>query len=250
MSFIADPVNFIANWLTTVLTGWGASASLIQIILFVIGAGLLSLGPLLLTILLIWVERKIGGRFQDRLGPNRLGPWGIIQPIADMLKIFTKELITPTGADKVPYNLAPILAAGSVIAVWAVIPLASTVYGVNINIGAVYILAFGALGELGFIMAGLGSNNKFALLGGFRVVANLLSYEVPMILILLVPVMFSGSLGMNDIALSQTVWNVFLAPLAAIIFFITLIAEMHAHLLTSSKPILRSWPGSMWSIPV
>ncbi|HBF41534.1 MAG TPA: NADH-quinone oxidoreductase subunit H [Anaerolineaceae bacterium] len=225
MSFIADPVNFIANWLTTVLTGWGASASLIQIILFVIGAGLLSLGPLLLTILLIWVERKIGGRFQDRLGPNRLGPWGIIQPIADMLKIFTKELITPTGADKVPYNLAPILAAGSVIAVWAVIPLASTVYGVNINIGAVYILAFGALGELGFIMAGLGSNNKFALLGGFRVVANLLSYEVPMILILLVPVMFSGSLGMNDIALSQTVWNVFLAPLAAIIFFITLIAE-------------------------
>lgn len=225
MSFIADPINFIANWLTSILQGWGASASLTQLILFIISAGLLALGPLLFTILLIWVERKIGGRFQDRLGPNRLGPWGIFQPIADMLKIFTKEYITPTGADKVPFNLAPILAAGSVIAVWSVIPLASTVYGVNLNVGAVYILAVGALGELGFIMAGLGSNNKYALLGGFRVVANLISYEVPMVLILLIPVMFSGSLGMNDIARSQSIWNVFLAPLAAIIFFITLIAE-------------------------
>lgn len=225
MSFIADPINFIANWLTVVLTGWGASASLIQLILFIISAGLLALGPLVFTILLIWVERKIGGRFQDRLGPNRLGPWGIFQPIADMLKIFTKEYITPIGADKVPFNLAPILTVAAVLAVWAVIPLASTVYGVNLNVGAVYILAVGALGELGFIMAGMGSNNKYAMLGGFRVVANLISYEVPMVVILLIPVMFSGSLGMNDIANSQSTWNVFLAPLAALIFFITQIAE-------------------------
>jgi len=112
MSFLADPVNFIANWLSGVLMGWGASEMLTRVILDILGAGILTLGGLLFTVFLIWVERKIGGRFQDRLGPNRLGPWGIFQPIADMLKIFTKEFITPTGADKVPYNLAPILAVG------------------------------------------------------------------------------------------------------------------------------------------
>ena len=105
------------------------------------------------------------------------------------------------------------------------IPLASTVYGVNFNIGAIYLLAVGAIGEMGFIMAGLGSNNKYALVAGFRAVANLISYEVPMVLVLLVPIMFSGTLGMNDIARSQTTWNIFLAPLAAVIFFITSIAE-------------------------
>ncbi len=225
MSFLADPVNFITQWLSTLLIGWGASASFTQLILYVIGAGALTLGALFFTVFLIWLERKIGGRFQDRLGPNRLGPWGIFQPIADMLKIFTKEYITPTGADKVPFNLAPILAVGGVLAMWAVIPYASTVFGVNFNIGVVYLIAVGAIGDLGIIMAGLGSNNKYALLSGFRAVANLISYEVPMVLVLLIPVLFSGSLGMNDIVKSQQTWNIFLAPLAALIFFTTSIAE-------------------------
>ena len=225
MSFFADPVNFIINWLTNLLLGWGAPQPLVTVVLFVMGGAVLTLGALFFTVFLIWLERKIGGRFQDRLGPNRLGPWGLIQPIADMLKIFTKEYITPSGADKVPFNLAPILAVGGVLAMWAVIPFASTVYGVDFNIGAVYLMAVGAIGELGFIMAGLGSNNKYALVSGFRAVATLISYEVPMVLVLLIPIMFSGSLGMNEIAASQTVWNVFLAPAAAMIFFITSIAE-------------------------
>lgn len=225
MSFIADPVTFITNWLTTVLGGWGLSAGLVQFILFVVGAGILTVGPMLLTVGLIWVERKLGGRFQDRLGPNRVGPWGIFQTVADMLKIFTKEYITPTGADKVMFNLAPILAVSAVLGFWAVIPLSSTVYGVNINVGVLYIMAIGALGELGVILAGLGSNNKYALLGGFRAVAQLVSYEVPMVLSLLVPVMLAGSMGMNDIAGAQKVAFIFLAPAAAVVFFIASIAE-------------------------
>ena len=180
---------------------------------------------MLLTVFLIWVERKWGGRFQDRLGPNRVGPWGIFQTVADMLKIFTKEYITPAGADKIPYNLAPILAVAAVLGIWAVIPLSSTVYGVNINVGVLYIMAIGALGELGVILAGLGSNNKYALLGGFRAVAQLISYEVPMVLALLVPVMFAGSMGMNDIVGAQKVWFIVLAPVAALVFFIASIAE-------------------------
>jgi NADH-quinone oxidoreductase subunit H len=225
MSFIADPITFITGWLQSLLSGWGLSAVWVQLILYIIGAGLLAMGAMLFTIFLIWLERKIGARIQDRLGPNRVGPWGIFQPIADMLKIFTKEYITPAGADKVLFNLAPILAVAAVLAIWAVIPLSSTVFGSNINVGVLYVIAVGAVGELGIILAGLGSNNKYALLGGFRAVASLLSYEVPMILTLLIPVMFAGSMGLNDIAASQKVWNILLAPAAAFVFLLASIAE-------------------------
>lgn len=225
MIFLADPVNFIANWLLSVFSGWGFSAVVGQVILYVLGAGLLATLAMVFVTVLIWAERKIGGRVQDRFGPNRVGPWGIFQSIADMLKIFTKEYITPFGADKVPYNLAPILSVAAVLSVWAVVPLASTIFGSDINIGVLYIMAVGAIGELGIIFAGLGSNNKYAMLGGFRAVAQLISYEVPMVVTLLIPVMFAGSMGVNDIVVSQSVWNILLAPVAALIFFITSIAE-------------------------
>lgn len=225
MSFLADPVNFISNWLQSVFTSWGFSAVLSHVILLVIGAGLLATIAMVFVTVLIWAERKIGGRVQDRFGPNRVGPWGIFQTIADMLKIFTKEYITPFGADKVPFNLAPVLSVAAVLAVWAVLPLSATVFGSSINIGVLYIMAAGAIGELGIIFAGLGSNNKYAMLGGFRAVAQLISYEVPMVVTLLIPVMFAGSMGVNDIVVSQRVWNIFLAPVAALLFFITSIAE-------------------------
>ncbi|MEA5078778.1 MAG: NADH-quinone oxidoreductase subunit NuoH [Anaerolineaceae bacterium] len=225
MNFFSDPVNFIARWLESVLTGWGASAVLTQVILAVLGAGLLATVAMVFVTVLIWAERKIGGRVQDRPGPNRVGPWGIFQTIADMLKIFTKEYITPIGADLVPYNLAPVLSVAAVLSVWAVVPLSSTVFGTNVNVGILYIMAVGAIGELGVIFAGLGSNNKYAMLGGFRAVAQLVSYEVPMVVTLLIPVMFAGSMGINDIVKSQSVWNIFLAPVAALLFFITSIAE-------------------------
>lgn len=225
MTFIADPITFITNWLNSVLAGWGIPAMWVQFIMFIIGAGLLALGAMIFTIGLIWLERKLGGRVQDRLGPNRVGPWGIFQTIADMLKIFTKELITPTGADKFLYNLAPLLAMAAVLGLWAVIPLAPTVFGTNINVGVLYLIGIGAIGELGIILAGLSSNNKYALLGGFRAVASLLSYEVPMAITLLIPVMLTGSMGLNDIAGAQQVAFIFQAPVAALVFFIAAIAE-------------------------
>jgi NADH-quinone oxidoreductase subunit H len=160
MSFIADPVTFIINWLNGVLSGWGIADMWVQFILFVLGAGILAFRAMIFTIWLIWVERKLGGRVQDRIGPNRVGPWGIFQTIADMLKIFTKELITPIGADSILFNLAPILAMASVLGLWAVIPLSPTVFGTNIDVGVLYAIGVGALGELGIILAGLSSNNK------------------------------------------------------------------------------------------
>jgi NADH-quinone oxidoreductase subunit H len=225
LNFLSDPVTFLANWLHGLLLGFGIPAGIVQLILFVIGAGALATGAMMFVVFLIWVERKVIGRMQDRLGPNRVGPWGIFQTIPDMIKIFTKEFITPIGADPIPYNLAPILAVAGVLMVWSVIPLAISVVGVKLNVGVLYVIAVGSLGELGIIMAGFGSNNKFALLGGFRAVALLISYEVPLVVSLLIPVMLAGSMGMADIAQSQNVWYIFLAPGAALIFLITSIAE-------------------------
>ncbi len=225
INFISDPFGFVILWFQGLLRGWGLSGDLILLVSYIVGALLLAMGSLMLVIFLIWVERKIGGRVQDRLGPNRVGPFGLIQPVADMLKIFTKEFITPDGADKVAYNLAPILSVGAVIMIWAVVPFAVTLYGSNLNIGILYVIAVGGLGELGIIMAGWGSNNKFALLGAFRAVAQLLSYEIPMAISLLVPVMLSGSMNLNEIVRAQSVPFIILAPVAALIFFVSSIAE-------------------------
>ena len=223
--FWFDPIGFLILWFNALLKGWGIPGDLVLFICYVVGAFILATCALLLVVFLIWVERKIGGRVQDRLGPNRVGPFGLIQPVADMLKIFTKEFITPDGVDKVTYNLAPILSVGAVIMIWAVVPFAISVYGANLNVGILYIVAVGGLGELGIVMAGWGSNNKFALLGAFRGVAQLLSYEVPMVLSLLIPVMFAGSMNLNEIVRAQTVPFVVMAPIAALIFFISSIAE-------------------------
>ena len=225
LQFLSDPVTFLANWLQGLLTGVGIPAGIVQFIMFIIGAGVLATGAMMFVVFLIWLERKAIARIQDRLGPNRVGPWGLFQTIPDMIKIFTKEFITPIGADLIPYNLAPILAVAGVLMVWSVIPLAISVVGVNLNVGVLYVIAVGSLGELGIIMAGFGSNNKFALLGGFRAVALLVSYEVPLVLSLLVPVMLTGSMGMTEIAQAQNVWYILLAPGAALIFLITSIAE-------------------------
>lgn len=224
--FWVDPIGFLILWFNALLKGWGLPGDLVLLICYIVGAGILATASLLLVVFLIWVERKIGGRVQDRLGPNRVGPFGIIQPVADMLKIFTKEFITPDGVDKVAYNLAPILAVGAVIMIWAVIPFAITIFGASLNVGILYIVAVGGLGELGIVMAGWSSNNKFALLGAFRGVAQLLSYEVPMVISLLIPVMFSGSMNLNEIVRAQQeVPFIVLAPIAALIFFISSIAE-------------------------
>ena len=220
-----DPIKLIADWLFGLLTGWGVSGEITRLILTIIGAGAVSMAALLFCIFLIWYERKMLGRIQDRFGPNRVGPWGIFQPFADMLKIFIKEFITPQGADLVPYNLAPILSVASVLLIWAVIPFTMTIMGVNLNVGLIYIIGCGGLGLLSIILAGYSSNNKYALLGGMRAVAQLISYEVPMVMALLVPVMLSGSLGVNDIVQKQTIPYIFLAPIAALLFFVTSVAE-------------------------
>ncbi len=227
MTFWNNPINFIANWLTGLLTGWHLPAILATIIVYVIGITVLIVFAMVLDIGLVWVERKVVARFQDRLGPNRIGPFGLIQPVADIIKMVIKEDITPAGADKIVYNIAPVLAAASVIVLWAILPLASTIYGVDLNVGLLYIVAAGALGALAIIMAGWSSNNKYALLGAFRMVANMISYEIPMVIILLVPTILANTMSVRGITEAQSgMWFAILSPLACLIFLISAIAEL------------------------
>ena len=226
MSFWNDPLKVAADWLLGIFTGWGMPEIAANILIGFLGVLLLISLLMVLDIFLVWVERKVVSRFQDRIGPNRVGPFGLIQPFADIIKLIIKEDTTPGGADKVVYNLAPMLSMMSVLILWAVVPLAPTILGVDLNIGALYIIAAGAIGTLSIIMAGWSSNNKFALIGAFRQVAVMVSFEIPMLTMLLIPTIFAGSMGMSTIIESQNIWYFFLAPLGALIFLIAAIAEL------------------------
>ena len=226
MNFWNDPLKVAAIWLSGIFTGWGMPDIAAQILIGFLGILLLITILMVLDIFLVWIERKVVSRFQDRIGPNRVGPFGLIQPFADIIKLLIKEDITPGGADKVVYNLAPMLSMMSVLVLWAVVPIAPKMLGVDLNIGALYIIAAGAIGTLSIIMAGWSSNNKFAMIGAFRQVAVMISFEVPMLTMLLIPTIFAGSMGMGAITEAQDVWYVFLAPLAAVIFLIAAIAEL------------------------
>jgi NADH-quinone oxidoreductase subunit H len=227
-TFWTDPIKVVNQWLMLTLTGWGLSGAVANVIANLLGILLLITAAMVLDIMLVWVERKVVARFQGRLGPNRVGPYGLFQPFPDIIKLIIKEDITPDGADKVVYNMAPIISLASVIFLWAVVPLASTIYGVDLNVALLYLVAAGSLGTLSIIMAGWSSNNKYALLGAFRQVAAMISFEIPMVVALLIPTIIAGSLSLKDITNAQVngVWFFWLSPLGAVLFLISAIAEL------------------------
>lgn len=212
--------------LCEVLFNGGMNKGLAEFISLFVGVLLVSGVPLVTVIFLIWVERKIAARIQDRIGPNRVGPFGLLQTFADLIKLLIKEDITPTAADRVLYNAAPLVSFASVVLIWAVIPFTPYHYGVDLDIGALYFVAVASLGTLAIMTAGWASNNKYALLGAFRVVALLVSYEIPLVFALMVPVMLAGTMSMVDIVYAQSsMWFVFMSPLAMVLFFISSQAE-------------------------
>ncbi len=216
----------ICTGLCKLMVGSGADAGLAQFVSLLVGVLLVSGVPLLTVIILIWVERKVAARIQDRIGPNRVGPIGLMQTFADLLKLLGKEDITPTSADRVLFNAAPLVSFASVVLIWVIVPFTPFHFGVDLEIGALYFVAVASLGTLAIMTAGWASNNKYALLGAFRVVALLVSYEVPLVFALLVPVMLAGSMSMVDIVNAQTgMWFVVLSPLAFAIFYVSSQAE-------------------------
>ena len=222
MSFWNDPLRVAADWLQGIFVGWGMNETGAHVLVVFLGVLLLITLLMVLDIFLVWIERKVVARFQDRLGPNRLGPFGLIQPFADIIKLIIKEDTTPGDADKVVYNLAPVLSMMSVLILWAVIPLAPVMLGTDLNVGVLFLIAAGAIGTLSIIMAGWASNNKFAMIGGFRQVAVMVSFEVPMLTMLLIPTIFAQSMNMNAIIDAQNVWYVWISPLGALIFLMNI----------------------------
>lgn len=181
---------------------------------------------LLIVIFLIWLERKVIARIQDRIGPNRVGGrYGLLQTVADVMKLLTKEVINPAGADWVTYNLAPILVVIAALLTWAVVPFAPGVIGADLNIGVFFFLAVSSASVMVLLLAGWGSNNKYALLGAFRAVAQMVSYEVPMILALIVPIILARTMSTEGIVAAQSIPFIFFVPLSALIFYISSLAE-------------------------
>ena len=184
---------------------------------------------LLIPILTIWVERKVAARFQNRIGPNRTGPFGLLQSFADVIKLAGKEQIMPAHADKYPFLVAPLLMVVSVLMIIAVIPLTPLHIGTDLSIGALYFVAISSLTTVSVIMAGWGSNNKYALLGAFRTVAQLISYEIPLVFSLLVPVLLAQTMSMQGIVEFQAntqYWFFFIAPTTALIFLLSNLGEI------------------------
>ncbi len=164
----------------------------------------LIIAPLLLAVayLTFW-ERKVIGWMQVRIGPNRVGPWGLIQPIADGVKLLLKEVVIPTGANKGVFLIAPMFAFAPALAAWAVIPFNDTLVLANVNASLLYIMSITSIGVYGIILSGWASNSKYAFLGGMRSAAQMISYEVAMGLALVVVLMVSNSLNLGDIVKAQ-----------------------------------------------
>ena len=184
---------------------------------------------------LVWVERKGAGHFQRRIGPKEVGPYGLLQPIADGIKLMTKQLIVPEGCDPLLFKVAPILVMAPAIVSFVTIPFSETLQARDINLGLLMIYAFASVGVLGILIGGWGSRNKYAVISAARVVSQNVAYEVPMLLILVTMVMITRTMNLNEIVAQQAggfwSWNFLnvkaspLMPVIFIFFFICMLAE-------------------------
>jgi len=177
--------------------------------------------------LVTWLERRLLGRLHNRIGPNRWGPFGLLQPIADLVKLITKEDLVPSGADRIIFTAVPLVMMVPLVLMTAVIPFAQDTMLADLNIGVLFILAVSSATTIGIFMAGWSSNNRYALFGAARSVAVLISYEVPVVISLLGVVMISGSMSLNDIVHAQSIPFLLVQPIALFVFVTGMSAELN-----------------------
>jgi len=184
---------------------------------------------------LVWVERKAAGRIQRRAGPTEVGPAGLLQPVADGIKLMSKQLIVPPGADGILFRLAPMMVMAPALMCFVPIPFGETLAARDINLGLVMIFAFGSFNVMAILLGGWGSRNKYAIMSSARIVSQNVAYEIPMLLVVITLVMMTGTMDMNEIVRQQEGWfwhwNIFqlganpLMPVTFLIFFICMLAE-------------------------
>jgi NADH-quinone oxidoreductase subunit H len=200
------PGNFWGHWVLFSLV------TIIVVILMVMG--------------FIYIARREIGRMQSRVGPNRTGPFGLLQAVADVLKVLLKEGITPAAVDKPIYWLAPIVTLVPVFVVFAVMPFTNGGMLANLNIGVLYVVAISSITTVGMFMAGWGSSNKYSLISAMRVIASVVSYEFPVLISIASVILIAGSLSLNDIVIAQDIPFILLQPLGFLVFFIAGLAEI------------------------
>lgn len=215
---------FFRNW----LQGLEVSAVITDIGMALVYFVAALIFVLLNALILVWMERKVAAGFQERRGPNRIGIFGLLQTMNDTVKLLGKEDITPRAADKLIFKLAPVLVFTTATMLYAVIPFGNGMAAIDINVGLFYFLAISSTTTIALLMAGWGSNNKYSLLGGMRSVAQMISYEIPLVFSVLGVVMLVGSLNLSDIVAAQKhTWFILLQPVAFLIFFISGTAELN-----------------------
>lgn len=218
--------DIIATWNSWPAYVTGTITSVAGIVL-VVAVVLLSVAYL------TYAERKVLAAMQLRLGPNVVGPFGLLQPIADGIKLLGKETIIPSGANPVLFLAAPILTFFLALSAWAVIPFSAGLVLADLNVGILYLLAISSLGVYGIIIAGWASNSKYAFLGGLRSAAQMVSYEVSIGLVIITVLLYCGSLNLSQIVLTQAksgwfITHPLLIPMA-VVFFISALAESNRH---------------------
>ncbi|GAA0279534.1 complex I subunit 1/NuoH family protein [Halobacterium noricense] len=219
------------------LLGIGGFAG--ELLSMLLGAALV--GTIMLTMTAFagpWAKRKITAAFTDRISVNRIGPWGLGTIIVDAVRLLSKELIIPEGADRPAYDVAPVVLAGSALLAFAVIPMGNGIHLADPETGLVFVFAIASIASLGLLMGGYASNNKYSLLGGLRAVAQNIAYEIPLVVTAASVVLFTGSLQMSEIVAAQTVelvtiagiripaWFAFVNPFAFVLFMIANLAEV------------------------
>ena len=209
-------------WLAGIWPEWAA-----YLVPAIVGIVIVLVLVIILVLVFIWYERRLLGRFQIRLGPNRLGPEGIFQPIATALKILLKEDIVPAKGDKVLHWLAPVIVFVPVLLIFAVVPFGERAILTDLNVGIVYVVAISSVSAVGIYMAGWASNNKYGLIAALRSVAQIVSYELPVVLAIVGVVLMAGSLSMTQIVASQSIPFLLMQPLGFVIFFLGTVAEMN-----------------------
>lgn len=204
----------------------------IRILLYVVGA-LTFVG--VNAAYLVWLERKAAGRFQRRAGPTEVGPAGLLQPVADAIKLMTKQLLVPPGSDALLFRVAPVMVMVAAMMCFATIPFGHGIFPRNIDVGLLMIFAFGSINVMAVMLGGWSSRNKYAIISAARVVSQNVAYEIPMLLTVITMLMVAGTMNIHEIVQQQLAgfwaWNVFrlltnpLMPITFLIFFTCMLAE-------------------------